>query len=728
MKKIKVLSLFTGAGGLDIGFDETGLFEIIAANDNWDESFNTMQKNFPNIPFICQDIRTLQAKDILNITNNVKPDVIIGGPPCQGFSIMGDKNSADPRNSLFESYVRLVDDLKPKCFVFENVKGMKTMFKGRYLKMVANSFSNIGYDIYLKVLNSYDYGVPQKRERVIIVGSRIKKLFKYPNPTNKSIGKLKSKKNVKEAIWDLIDKTNEFPNHLSLTHGEVVIKRYKLIPEGGKLPPPNELPKDIRRKNFGNTYVRLHRMKAAPTMVPGNNAFPVHPKLNRSLTPREAARIQTFPDSHFFSGSRREQCILVGNAVPPLMAAHLAIEIFDHIQNENYKGSENNLLLKKNKKIEESINHKEKSLTFIDLFSGAGGIGIGFEKAGFRHLLSSDFDSAVHKTFIHNNRDIPFIKGDLSERMVFNDIINKIGNNKVDVLVGGPPCQGFSMFGKRRFIKSKSHDPFNDIRNDLIFTFLNYVKEINPKWFMMENVSGLVNLANGFYLEKFIEKVKELGYLNFDFKVINTADFGVPQKRKRFIFIANRTGNIIPWPKPKFYENPNDWERPYRSINEVLIGLDSDSSYNKYFNHKPMNHSPEVRERFSYIKEGKKINPNDLPEKLKYSKTGKLIKSFSKVLFRLDRNQSSPTLVPGHSAFPIHPWLNRQITIREAARIQTFPDTFEFLGNQGQQCIQVGNAFPPLAAEMIANSLRKAIKNNWKEKNLSGLVKYSLIR
>ena len=84
--------------------------------------------------------------------------------------------------------------------------------------------------------------------------------------------------------------------------------------------------------------------------------------------------------------------------------------------------------------------------------------------------------------------------------------------------------------------------------------------------------------------------------------------------------------------------------------------------------------------------------------------------------------------MPGHSAFPIHPWLNRQITIREAARIQTFPDTFEFLGNQGQQCIQVGNAFPPLAAEMIANSLRKAIKNDWKEKNLSGLVKYSLIR
>ncbi|MBL6730832.1 MAG: DNA cytosine methyltransferase [Bacteroidia bacterium] len=725
-EKLKVYGLFTGGGGLDIGFKEAG-FEIIGASDIWKESENTMNLNYPDIPFICKDITTLTSDDILKSTNGVKPDVIVGGPPCQGFSVMGDKNSGDPRNILFESYARLVDDLNPICFVFENVKGIKTMFKGRYLNMVANSFSKIGYDIYLKVLNSKDYGVPQKRERVIIVGTRVNRLFNYPAPSNDSIGILKAKKNVQEAIGDLV-KDNKFPNHIKLKHGEKVLKRYKLIPEGGKLPRPEELPIEIRRKNFGNTYVRLHRKELAPTMVPGNNAFPIHPTLDRSLTPREAARIQTFPDTHIFTGARKEQCILVGNAVPPLMGAHIARELKKHILDKGYVGSEENLLLTRNSMIDNNLINKVKSkLSFIDLFSGAGGIGIGFEHAGYEHVLSADFDSGVAKTFRHNHKNIPFIEGDLSDESIFESMKNVVGKKEIDVIVGGPPCQGFSMFGKRRFVKSQSHNPHDDIRNDLIFTYLKYIEEFNPKWFLMENVAGLINLADGYFLDSFIERVKELGYENYDYKIINTADYGVPQKRRRFIFLANRTGNIIPWPKPKYYAIPEDWEKPYRNINQVITGLEATKSQTKFKNHTPMNHSTEVSERFSYIKEGHKINPDDLPQNLKYSRTGKLIKSFSKVLFRLDRNQPSPTLVPGHSAFPIHPWLDRQLTVREAARIQTFPDSIEFLGNHGQQCKQVGNAFPPMAAEVFANVIKKAIANDWKEENLSGLANYSLI-
>ncbi len=725
--KLKVYSLFTGGGGLDIGFEEAG-FKIIGASDIWEESKKTMVLNFPDVPFICKDITTLTSNDILESTNGVRPDVIIGGPPCQGFSVMGDKSSADPRNILFESYVRLVDDLEPTCFVFENVKGIKTMFKGKYLDMVANGFAKIGYDVYLRILNSKDFGVPQKRERVIIVGTKKNKLFKYPEPNNLPIGRLKVRKNVKEAIGDLVDKDERTSNHIALNHGEVVLRRYRLIPEGGKLPPPEELPEDIRRKNFGNTYVRLHRKELSPTMVPGNNAFPVHPTLDRSLTPREAARIQSFPDSHVFTGGRKDQCILVGNAVPPLMAAHIAKEIKQHILDDNYIGSEEHLLLRRNEEVKKrKADASDKKLSFIDLFSGAGGIGIGFEQAGYEHILSADFDEGVAKTFRHNHKDIPFIEGDLSDDIIFEKTKKIVGDKEVDIIVGGPPCQGFSMFGKRRFIKSKSHDPFEDIRNDLIFTFLKYVEEFKPKWFMMENVAGLVSLADGFFLEKFIEQVDKIGYNNYDYRVISTADYGVPQKRKRFIFLANRTGNIIPWPKPKFYEKPEDWENPYRGINQVITGLDTEKSQKMYKNHRPMNHSETVVERFSYIKEGHKVNPDDLPEHLKYSKTGKPIKSFSKVFFRLDRNQPSHTLVPGHSAFPIHPWLNRQLTVREAARIQTFPDSIEFLGTHGQQCTQVGNAFPPMAAEVFANAIKKAITNDWKEDNLSGLVHYSLV-
>jgi DNA (cytosine-5)-methyltransferase 1 len=165
------------------------------------------------------------------------------------------------------------------------------------------------------------------------------------------------------------------------------------------------------------------------------------------------------------------------------------------------------------------------------------------------------------------------------------------------------------------------------------------------------------------------------------------------------------------------------------SIIALIIEVISDlsSNKNKIKNNEKMNHSTDVVERFSYIKEGKKLVPEELPTHLQLSKTGKKISSFSKVFFRLDRNSPSPTLVPGHSAFPIHPWLNRQITVREAARIQTFPDNIEFLGGSGSQCKQVGNAFPPLAAETFANFIIKAIENNWIKSNVSNLAYYSLI-
>jgi DNA (cytosine-5)-methyltransferase 1 len=729
--KYKVYSLFTGAGGFDIGFEEAG-FEIIGASDIWKESEKTMKLNYPNIPFICKDIRLLTSNEILESTNNVSPDIIIGGPPCQGFSVMGDKNSADPRNSLFESYARIVDDLKPMCFVFENVKGIKSMFNGRYLNMVANSFADIGYDIHLKVLNSKNYGVPQSRERVIIFGTRLEKPYNYPELNNKKIGIIKPMKNVGEAINDLIHFDDKFPNHIALDHGEIVLERYKLIIEGGKLPPPEELPEKIRRKNFGNTYVRLDRNKVSPTMVPGNNAFPVHPVLHRSLTPREAARIQSFPDSHIFTGPRKEQCTLVGNAVPPLMAANIALSVLKHIKTDDLAEVSSDLYLRKHKKIEPKEdntlkNNKKNKLTFIDLFSGAGGIGVGFEQAGFEHVFSADFDSAVAKTFEHNNPNIPFIEGDLSDEKVFNDIKERFSGKEIDIIVGGPPCQGFSMFGKRRFVNSKDYNVHDDDRNKLIFTYLDYVKHFKPKWFLMENVQGLTTLDGGSFLKALIIEIEKLGYNNHDYKIINTADYGVPQKRKRFVLIANRTGNIIPWPKPKYYEKPEDWEKPYRSVGEVLLGLETIKSQTKYFNHTPMNHSTDVVERFSYIKEGCKIIPDELPEHLKLSRTGKEIQSFSKVFFRLDRDNPSHTLVPGHSAFPIHPWLHRQLTVREAARIQTFPDNIEFLGNHGQQCKQVGNAFPPMAAETIANSIAKAISNNWMEEETSNLAYYSLI-
>lgn len=732
-KMFTFFSLFSGSGGLDLGFKELG-FKSLGASDIMDESEKTFLCNWPTEPFIKKDIRQLSAQDILGVTRGIKPDILLGGPPCQGFSVMGDKNSSDPRNTLFESYVRLVSDLQPYCFVFENVKGFKTMFNGLYFKKVVNSFASIGYDIYVKILNAADYGVPQKRERVVIIGTRRKNAYQYPAGSNSRIGKIKAFKNVKEAIMDLEPKGSEIPNHIALDHGSKVLARYKLIPEGGGLPSPELLPIEIRRKSFGNTYTRLHRERVSPTMVPGNNAFPIHPTLDRSLTPREAARIQTFPDNVVFSGTRRHQCILVGNAVPVLLGAHIAKSIKLHLENKSTPDKQDLLLGRyeqlniDNKKTSKSS--KQQKLTFIDLFSGAGGITIGLMNAGMEPLLSSDNDPSVAKTHRHNFPEVPFVEGDLSDRRTEKKILDIIGKKEVDLIVGGPPCQGFSIFGERRFLntQNREYNPHNDPRNKLVYTYINYVKKINPKWFIMENVPGFASLDDGYFLKNLISELKKNGYKNLDWKIINTADYGVPQRRKRFIMIGNRTGNIVPWPKPKFFAKPEDWQKPYRTVGEVISELSEKRSYKIFKNHEPMNHSAHLVERFSFIEEGQKMDLNKIPEHLKIGvHTGQKIKNYSHVYKRLDMNKPSTTLVPGHSAFPIHPKLNRTLTVREGARIQTFPDYIEFLGSRSSQYKQVGNAFPAVAAESIGNMIIKTIVNDWKEENVSGLAQYSLI-
>ena len=143
-KKLNFISLFSGAGGFKIGFEQAG-FNCLLSSDIDNSSKLTHLTNFRKTPFLQKDIRMVTAKEILKITKNIIPDVLIGGPPCQGFSVMGDKNSADPRNELFKSYLTLIGSLKPKCFVFENVKGLSTMYNGQFLEELINDFSQAGF-------------------------------------------------------------------------------------------------------------------------------------------------------------------------------------------------------------------------------------------------------------------------------------------------------------------------------------------------------------------------------------------------------------------------------------------------------------------------------------------------------------------------------------------------------------------------------------------------------
>lgn len=327
INKLNFVDLFSGAGGFLRGFINKD-FDPLFSIENWGPAIDTHKTNYPNVKIVEKDIREISDNEYVELVSNRKVHVVIGGPPCQGFSTIGNRNPEDQRNNLILEFVRAVKVIQPDYFIMENVRGLISAKNGFYKEILLKHFANIGYsNVICKVICAADYGVPQKRYRVIFIGSKFNDTIELPpiiTHTPESIG---------NYIMDLVGKENNVPNHIPMKHNDIVKKRISYISEGGGINTdiPIELLTGSRSdfknntvKNFSHVYKRLHRDKPATTMVPGHNAFPLHPTEHRSLTVREAARIQTFPDDVIFSGNRQEQCIQVGNAVPVKLAESFA--------------------------------------------------------------------------------------------------------------------------------------------------------------------------------------------------------------------------------------------------------------------------------------------------------------------------------------------------------------------------------------------------------------------
>lgn len=313
--KYKVLSLFSGSGGLDLGFLATGKFEIIFANDFNRHACETYSFNIGN-HVVCEDIALL--KDLPDA------DLIIGGPPCQGFSTANPSRSfEDPRNQLFKEYARILNEVKPKMFLMENVSGMVTMQNGKVFELIKKELSNCGYKLYDKLLNAKDFGVPQSRRRMIIVGVRndINKPFHFPSPTHNNENYV----TVGQTLYEPpIEKNN--PNHKISTLTELNLKRIKHIPEGGSM---KDCPVELHNNSdLKRSMRRLSNSNVSYTIVHNNCDHYYHPIENRRITIREMARIQGYSDDFIFFGSKSEQSKQVGNSVPVGLSKALAKSIY----------------------------------------------------------------------------------------------------------------------------------------------------------------------------------------------------------------------------------------------------------------------------------------------------------------------------------------------------------------------------------------------------------------
>lgn len=306
---MKVVSLFSGAGGLDLGFKRAG-HDIVWANDLYEDAVKTYRRNIGD-HIILQDISLIDTADIPDC------DIVIGGFPCQGFSVANTKrHEEDKRNVLYRQLIRVISDKKPKFFLAENVKGILSLGKGRVFQMILDDFKAIGYNVKYKLLNAADYGVPQTRLRVVIVGVR-KDLdfeFHYPKPTHSkdlSSGLLPWV-TVESAFSEIPDpdEKNDLTNH--------EYSKYKL--------------------DF-NGYIG-HRVtdpkKPAPTVTArgddkGGVVILPHPNCKRRMTCREVATIQSFPMDFVFEGTRSSVYRQIGNAVPPQMA-YMVAKMFNEFQ------------------------------------------------------------------------------------------------------------------------------------------------------------------------------------------------------------------------------------------------------------------------------------------------------------------------------------------------------------------------------------------------------------
>ena len=353
---MKILDLFCGCGGLSLGFHQAG-YEIVGGVDINPHAIATFQYNFPQSVAIQGDLEELSIEDIEKlIPNLVDVEVLIGGPPCQGFSSANrwTHETEDIRNRLFFEFVELAEHIQPKAIIIENVRGIITKDNGYAKDRIYQIFQERGYNVCHRVLNASDYGVPQNRFRNFFVmtkdiefdfdtliqgsskptvGEALQEMYAFESAIDTETHELINPTNTDYQAYLRAD-DNMVRNHEIRYPAQAVQERIAHVPQGENWRAvPTDLWPTQRNNRHSSAYRRLHEERPSVTIDTGNthsNYF--HPIFNRLPSPREAARLQSFPDSFFFTGTRSPQYIQVGNAVPPLLAKAIADALMGVLQ------------------------------------------------------------------------------------------------------------------------------------------------------------------------------------------------------------------------------------------------------------------------------------------------------------------------------------------------------------------------------------------------------------
>lgn len=353
MKQYTVLDLFSGAGGLSKGFFDAG-YEVVLGVDFDEAALKTFQENHGNSEVMMLDLFNHENIDKIEnyiLEKEIKLDVLMGGPPCQGFSLAGPRDVNDKRNTLYTAMVKVAKRLRPKVVVLENVPGLLQLNGGVGAKRIVSDFSELGYTMIPRILYAPEYGVPQIRKRVFFVGLLdTKRKFDFPSPTTlvekfvtceEAISDLPP---VEGMLGDVIqeyetlarseyqklmrEKSEKVYNHIGTIHDAKTLKFIAMVPEGKNY---KSLPEEYSGiYKYHEALTRYHSKKPSLTINTGHRSH-FHYKYDRIPTVRESARLQSFPDDFIFYGTKTQQYRQVGNAVPPLLGYHIANKLKEYL-------------------------------------------------------------------------------------------------------------------------------------------------------------------------------------------------------------------------------------------------------------------------------------------------------------------------------------------------------------------------------------------------------------
>lgn len=721
-KEVYVVDFFSGCGGMSYGFATTRqshlAYRVIAGIDIDMTALQTFTRN-TGAPGLKVDVAALgRDPDILRGLLKeqdlaaLRPLVFIGCAPCQGFSALrkGDHRD-DGRNSLMMSFAKVCSRYRPDVVVMENVPEILGGRYSHYYHFAAAEFEAAGYKLHKGILDMSRYGVPQRRRRTVVLGS-LSDGLRLPAP----VFGPDELRTVREAIGHLrpleageIDPYD--PHHRAPNHTKRLVERFKATPPNGG--DRRSLPAHLQlachtyidasdTPGFTDVYGRLRWDSPSVTITakarsPSSGRF-LHPEQHRNISVREAAILQGFPQSFAFEGSPTQQYRHIGEAVPPLFARFLAWQVLDH--------------LRPRKKVSawwqtpglRGASHQDASdLLLVDGFSGAGGIGLGFKVAGIESALAFDIDPDAVNTFKQNLGEVA-ICADVRDPSLLTRL-NEVVRESAFCVAGGPPCQGFSH--QRR---GESSDP----RNGLVLDFADMIAATKrrPIAVLLENVTDLELPRGKPFLDEFLRRLRRMGFVHFR-HYLNSADYGVPQLRNRILVVALHEDFAEHYAGPVAL-TPNRWP----TVGEALADLPEPAASTLLVagaaNHAVSMEGELNKRRIAYVDMGS--GRKSIPPNLQLPCHASDYRGHRDVYGRLDWFSQARTVTGGFDSFTrgefAHPFRNRSITPREAARLQGFPDWFTFTGNRAAVRRQIGNAVPPPMAYAVALAIRKAVAKN----------------